>query len=126
MKMPYQEKQIKKKYWTIGQAAKMFNVTTSCLRYWESEFGDFLKPMKKKTGWKDRRYTQEDIEDLKKIHHLVKVLGFTLSGARGELTNKKENPITLNDYLNVQQKLISLWEIKKYLAKLGYKIVKLD
>jgi hypothetical protein len=44
---------------------------------------------------------------------------------------KKENPMTLDDYWNVKQELVS-WldpesaeEVEKYLAKLGYKIIKI-
>ena len=37
----------------------MFNVTTSLIRYWESEF-TFLRPKKNRKG--DRQFTKKDIE----------------------------------------------------------------
>ena len=77
--MPYKEKQIEKKYYTIGEVASMFNVATSLIRFWETEF-DIIEPRKNKKG--NRQFTKEDIEDIKLIYHLVKERGFTLQGAK--------------------------------------------
>jgi DNA-binding transcriptional MerR regulator len=63
----------------------MFGVTTSLIRYWESEF-TFLRPKKNRKG--DRQFTKKDIEYLNKIYHLVKERGFTLDGAKKELKKK--------------------------------------
>ena len=82
--MPYKEKQIEKKYYTIGEVASMFNVATSLIRFWETEF-DIIDPKKNKKG--NRQFTKEDIEDLKLIYHLVKERGFTLQGAKDFLKN---------------------------------------
>ena len=43
--MPYKEKEIKKKYFTIGEVAQKFEINTSQLRFWESEF-EILNPKK--------------------------------------------------------------------------------
>jgi len=77
--MPYKEKQIEKKYYTIGEVASMFNVATSLIRFWETEF-DIIEPRKNKKG--NRQFTKEDIDDIKLIYHLVKERGFTLQGAK--------------------------------------------
>ena len=77
--MPYKEKEIEKKYYTIGEVASMLNVATSLVRFWETEF-DIIEPRKNKKG--NRQFTKEDIEDLKLIYHLVKERGFTLQGAK--------------------------------------------
>ena len=45
--MPYKEKQIEKLYYSIGEVARMFNVNTSLIRFWEKEF-DIIKPKKNK------------------------------------------------------------------------------
>ena len=37
---------ITKRYYSIGEIAKHFNVNTSLIRFWEKEF-DILKPKKK-------------------------------------------------------------------------------
>jgi len=80
--MPYKEKEIVKKYYTIGDVAEEFKVATSLIRFWESEF-DIINPKKNRKG--NRQFTVEDIEDVRLIYHLVKERGFTLQGAKGFL-----------------------------------------
>jgi DNA-binding transcriptional MerR regulator len=88
--MPYKEKEIEKLYFTIGEVAKMFDVNTSHIRFWSKEF-DVIKPATNKKG--NRLYTQSDIDNFKKIYHLVKEKGFTLKGAKVELkTEKHKHP----------------------------------
>lgn len=77
--MPYREKEIEKKYYSIGEVAGMFKVATSLIRYWEGEF-DIIKPKKDKKG--NRRFTTDDIEKIRLIFHLVKEKGYTLQGAQ--------------------------------------------
>jgi hypothetical protein len=50
----------------------MFQVNTSPYPFWSNEF-DVIKPSTNKKG--NRLYTQSDIENLKKIYHLVKEKG---------------------------------------------------
>lgn len=71
-----------KLFYTINEVAQMLNVNPSLLRYWETEFS-MLKPYKNKKG--TRRYTQGDIELLRRIYYLTKECGFTLDGAREQL-----------------------------------------
>ena len=87
--MPYKEKEIEKIYYTIGEVAEMFQVNTSHIRFWSNEF-DVIKPSTNKKG--NRLYTQSDIENLKKIYHLVKEKGFTLKGAKVELKKAASAP----------------------------------
>ena len=75
----------KKLYYSIGEVAKMFDVKTSLIRFWEKEF-DIIKPKKNKKG--NRLFTQEDVDNFHIIYHLVKERGFTLQGAKLKL---KEN-----------------------------------
>ena len=82
--MPYKEKEIVKKYYTIGEVAEEFKVATSLIRFWESEF-DMISPKKNRKG--NRQFTVEDIEDVRLIYHLVKERGFTLQGAKDFLKN---------------------------------------
>ena len=84
--MPYKEKEIEKLYYTIGEVAQMFNVNTSHIRFWSKEF-EVIRPATNKKG--NRLYTQTDIENFKKIYHLVKEKGFTLKGAKSELKESK-------------------------------------
>lgn len=85
--MPYKEKEIEKLYYTIGEVAKIFDVNTSHIRFWSKQF-DVIKPATNKKG--NRLYTQSDIDNFKKIYHLVKEKGFTLKGAKIELKSEKQ------------------------------------
>lgn len=80
-----------KLYYSIGEIAKMFNVSSSLLRYWESEFSS-LKVKKNRKG--DRQYMVKDIEKLVDIYTLLKERGFTIEGAKKEL--KKQKSIDAN------------------------------
>ncbi|MCK4638586.1 MAG: MerR family transcriptional regulator, partial [Bacteroidales bacterium] len=66
-------------YYSIGEVAKMFNVNTSLIRFWEKEF-DIIKPKKNKKG--NRLFTQQDVDNFYVIYNLVKERGYTLQGAK--------------------------------------------
>jgi DNA-binding transcriptional MerR regulator len=83
--MDYEEPQIEKVYYTIGETAKILNVPVSTVRFWENEF-NILKPTKNKKG--NRLFTPHDLKNLKIIHRLIKEEGMTLSGAKKRLSGK--------------------------------------
>lgn len=107
--MPYKEKEITKLYYSIGEVAEIFNVSTSLIRYWEGEF-DVLKPKKNKKG--NRLFTPQDLENLHLIFHLVKERGFTLEGAKKKLKDNKEETVQNHKIL------LSLNRIKDFLSEL--------
>lgn len=76
-----------KRYYTISEVAEMFEVSKSLIRFWETEF-ESLRPAKNAKG--DRRFTKQNIEQLQLIYHLVRERGFTLNGAKTELTLLKK------------------------------------
>ncbi|HMN91551.1 MAG TPA: MerR family transcriptional regulator [Saprospiraceae bacterium] len=81
-----QEEQLKR-YYSISEVADMFGVSRSLIRFWENEF-EILKPHKNSKG--DRRFTPQNIEQLQLIYHLVKERGFTLSGAKQEIQDRRQ------------------------------------
>lgn len=85
--MTYKEKEIEKKYYSIGEVASQLNIAASQIRFWESEF-DIIKPQKNRNG--KRQFTREDIDKLKMVHHLVKTRGYTLQGAKQMLKNNAQ------------------------------------
>jgi DNA-binding transcriptional MerR regulator len=85
--MPYKEKEVEKRYYSISEVAEVFDVNTSLIRFWEKEF-DIIKPKKNKKG--NRLFTPKDLENFHVIYHLVKERGFTLEGARKKLRDNKE------------------------------------
>jgi len=79
-----------KRYYSIGEVAKAFDVKPSLLRFWEKEFEE-IQPKKKQSGI--RKYTPENVLTIQFIYHLVKEKGLTLKGAKKQLRLKtKENP----------------------------------
>jgi DNA-binding transcriptional MerR regulator len=86
-----------KRYYGIGEVAKAFDVNTSLIRFWEKEF-DVLKPKKNAKG--NRKFTPEDIKNLKFIYHLVKERGFTLEGAKTHLKEGKKQSLDKFEIIN--------------------------
>jgi DNA-binding transcriptional MerR regulator len=111
--MPYKEKEIEKKYYTIGEVAAMFKVATSMIRFWESEF-EIIKPGKNKKG--NRVFTKKDVESVKLVYHLVKEKGYTLQGAREFIKNSQEegtitdNSAMIKSLSNIRSFLVELQE----------------
>ncbi|MFT4565603.1 MAG: DNA-binding transcriptional MerR regulator [Saprospiraceae bacterium] len=77
-----------KRYYTISEVSKMLDVNNSQLRFWEGEFRQ-IRPQKGRNGI--RRYTKEDIAAIIKIQDLLKNRGFTIDGAKKELTAAKKS-----------------------------------
>lgn len=88
-----------KRYYSIGELAKAFNVNASLIRFWDKEF-DILKPKKNAKG--NRMFTPEDVKNLQLIYHLVKERGFTLDGAK---THLKEGQKKTLDKFEIISKL---------------------
>ena len=77
-----------KLYYSIGEVAEMFGVSETLLRYWEKEFPTIAP---RKSGRNIRRYSQEDIEQVRLIYNLVKVRGMKLAAARKALKNSRDD-----------------------------------
>jgi DNA-binding transcriptional MerR regulator len=107
--MPYKEKKVEKLYYSIGEVARMFEVNTSLVRFWEKEF-DIIKPKKNKKG--NRFFTKQDIENFQLIYHLVKEKGMTLNGAKKKLKENKDD--TYNNFEVIK----TLNEIKTLLLEI--------
>ncbi len=102
-----------KRYYSIGEVADMFGISKSVIRFWENEF-DSLRPHKNSKG--DRRFTQQNIQQLREIHTLVKQRGFTIDGARRELKNQKSR------IKQKKQMLEKLNEIRSFLEDLKHEL----
>lgn len=86
-----------KRYYSIGEVAKAFDVNSSLIRFWDKEF-DILKPKKNAKG--NRMFTPEDVKNLKLIYHLVKERGFTLEGARTHLKEGQKKTLDKFDIIS--------------------------
>ncbi|MDR1407437.1 MAG: MerR family transcriptional regulator [Tannerella sp.] len=87
---PKEDKDVKL-YYSIKEVAQLFGVNESTLRFWETKFSE-ISPRKTPNG--ARYYTEEDIDNVRLIHHLVKERGLTLAGARRKLDENRE--VTVN------------------------------
>ena len=78
-----------KRYFTIGEVSELCGVKAYVLRYWEQEFTQ-LKPMKRRGN---RRYYQHhEVLLIRRIRDLLYEQGFTISGARNQLTDTAGSP----------------------------------
>ena len=60
------------------------------IRFWDKEF-EALKPKKNAKG--NRRFTPEDVQNLKLIFNLVKERGYTLEGAKTYLKEQDQKSL---------------------------------
>lgn len=106
--------EVKKMFYTMGEVAEMFDVSTSLIRYWEGKFS-VIKPVRNKKG--NRLFTPKDIENFKLIYHLVKERGMTLEGAQksikaGVMPVNKEVEL-MDRLLNMKSLLLEVREVLK-------------
>jgi DNA-binding transcriptional MerR regulator len=109
--MPYKETKIEKLYYTIGEVAKMFDVNTSLIRFWEKEF-EVIKPHKNKKG--NRLFTPQDVDNFHLIYHLVKDKGMTLKGAAKKLKDNRQDAVNNFEVVkNLEAIKVMLLELKE-------------
>jgi DNA-binding transcriptional MerR regulator len=70
---------MEKLYYSIGEVSDIVEQEPHVLRYWEQEF-DVLSPRKNRAG--RRVYTDDDVEVVERIRHLLKDEKYTIEGAR--------------------------------------------
>jgi len=94
-------------YYSIGEVAQQFGVSTSLIRFWETEF-PHLRPRKNSKG--DRRFTQKEIDAIRQVYQLVKERGFTLQGAKDFLNSNQDKKTTeaLQSLVNIRRFLLEL------------------
>lgn len=107
--MLFEDDQVKR-YYSIGEVAELFDVSKSLIRFWETEF-ELLKPHKNSKG--ERRFTRENLEQFRLIHHLVKERGFTLAGAKQEIKTSRDRLQQKMDIINRLRKVGAFLESLK-------------
>lgn len=98
-----------KRYYTMGEVARILGVNPSLIRFWEKEF-DILELKKNRKG--NRIFAPRDLENIKLIYHLVKERGFTLKGAQAKLRENRE------DTARIAEAVARLKNVKQALAEL--------
>lgn len=74
-----------KRYFTIGEVSDLCGVKPHVLRYWEQEFPQ-LNPVKRRGN--RRYYRRQDVILIRQIRSLLYQQGFTIGGARQQLTGE--------------------------------------
>lgn len=86
-----------RRYYNISEVAQMFGISESTLRFWEKEFPQ-ISPQK--PCGKIRRYTKEDVEQVRLVYTLVKVRGLKIAAAREALRKNKRGTVAVADVVD--------------------------
>ncbi len=78
-----------KRYFKIGEVCKITGLKQHVVRYWESEFKQFIRPQRASS--KQRLYRRVDVENLLRLQKLLKEDGLTISGARKFLASNRNS-----------------------------------
>src|SRR3954462_5768295 len=78
-----------KLFFKIGEVCEIAELEPYVLRFWETEFPN-LAPEKSGSG--HRVYRRKDVEMVLKIKELLYIRGFTIAGARKQLSTRKRIP----------------------------------
>lgn len=89
-----------KRYFTIGEVSELCDVKPHVLRYWEQEFPQ-LKPVKRRGN---RRYYQHhDVLMVRQIRGLLYEQGFTIGGARQQLSGESAKSESAQSHQIIKQ-----------------------
>jgi DNA-binding transcriptional MerR regulator len=98
-----------KRYFTIGEVSDLCAVKPHVLRYWEQEFPQ-LRPIKRRGN--RRYYQRQDVVLIRQIRTLLYEQGFTIGGAKQQLT---EGSAVENDQQLIHELCMELEEILEIL-----------
>ena len=101
-----------KRYFTIGEVSDLCEVKPHVLRYWEQEFPQ-LKPVKRRGN--RRYYQRQDVIMIRQIRSLLYEQGYTIGGARLQLTETQAKDPIKSDAEVIQQLRMELEEIREIL-----------
>ncbi len=103
-----------KRYFTIGEVSELCSVKPHVLRYWEQEFPQ-LKPVKRRGN--RRYYQRQDVIMIRQIRSLLYEQGYTIGGARLQLSDNHNHADPLrNDKAVLREIRQELEEVAKLLT----------
>jgi len=103
-----------KRYFTIGEVSELCGVKPHVLRYWEQEFPQ-LKPVKRRGN--RRYYQRHDVLMVRQIRSLLYEQGFTIGGARQQLSGESGKHDLSQSHQIVHQIRIELEEVLHLLKR---------
>lgn len=105
-----------KRYFTIGEVSELCAVKPHVLRYWEQEFPQ-LKPVKRRGN--RRYYQRQDVMTIRQIRSLLYDQGFTIGGARLQMSNESSATTDSSHFNQLITQMIS--DLEQLLALLNTK-----
>jgi DNA-binding transcriptional MerR regulator len=96
---------MEKLYYSIGEVSERIGHEPHVLRYWEQEF-EVLSPRKNRAG--RRIYTEEDVEVVERIRHLLKDEKYTIEGARQAIRRDSDRHALKEDLRSLRSFLTEL------------------
>jgi len=103
-----------KRYFTIGEVSELCGVKPHVLRYWEQEFPQ-LKPVKRRGN--RRYYQRHDVLMIRQIRSLLYEQGFTIGGARQQLSGESVKEDNAQSQQIVRQLRSELEEVLQLLKR---------
>lgn len=103
-----------KRYFTIGEVSDLCAVKPHVLRYWEQEFAQ-LKPVKRRGN--RRYYQRHDVLVIRQIRSLLYDQGFTIGGARQQLSGEIAKQDVSQSQQIVHQLRVELEELLQLLKR---------
>ena len=97
-----------KRYFTIGEVSELCEVKPHVLRYWEQEFTQ-LKPVKRRGN--RRYYQRHDVLMVRQIRSLLYEQGFTIGGARQQLSGESAKHDSSQSHQIIKQLRVELEEV---------------
>lgn len=103
-----------KRYFTIGEVSELCGVKPHVLRYWEQEFPQ-LKPSKRRGN--RRYYQRHDVIMVRQIRNLLYDQGFTIGGARQQLSGEGAKQDLNQTHQILRQMSVELEEVLHLLRR---------
>lgn len=103
-----------KRYFTIGEVSDLCQVKPHVLRYWEQEFPQ-LKPVKRRGN--RRYYQRHDVILIRQIRSLLYDQGYTIGGARLQLSGETAKEDTSQSQQIIRQVRQELEEVLNILKR---------
>ncbi|MGH8283561.1 MAG: MerR family transcriptional regulator [Gammaproteobacteria bacterium] len=103
-----------KRYFTIGEVSDLCGVKPHVLRYWEQEFSH-LKPVKRRGN--RRYYQRHDVLVIRQIRSLLYEQGFTIGGARQQLSSDTAKQDVSQSHQIVHQLRVELEDLIQLLKR---------
>jgi DNA-binding transcriptional MerR regulator len=105
-----------KLYFKIGEVVSLTGIKAHVLRYWESEFGADIRPVK--SSGRQRLYRRQDIDLILQLKDLLYRQGYTIAGAKKKLRTKSSDEDTPVQASAAEQNAELLQELRGDLIRL--------